>query len=123
MVRSRHGMHRHSKSAQFTIAGWLIITPFRAQQCGALVSPHRYLKRFAASNILLPSLRPYFLFACLLAIMITDIFEKWQPSFQLQRREIVTITAATTAVIAAKTLYSLAQQVHGKRVRFALSVI
>lgn len=63
------------------------------------------------------------LFACLLAIMITDIFEKWQPSFQLQRREIVTITAATTAVIAAKTLYSLAQQVHGKRVRFALSVI
>lgn len=63
------------------------------------------------------------LFACLLAIMITDIFEKWQPSFQLQRREIVTITAATTAVIAAKTLYSLAQQVHVKRVRFALSVI
>lgn len=43
--------------------------------------------------------------------MLADIIEKWQPSIQLHRREIVTITAATTAVIAAKAVYSLAKQV------------
>lgn len=66
MVRSRHGMHRHSKSAQFTIAGWLIITPFRAQQCGGSCFPAQIFKEICSQQHS-PALSSSLLFVCLLA--------------------------------------------------------